>query len=324
MTDTVFIPWTETKFGKKKKIFEIRQTSTIKNFNELNLKTLGNGVTIDKSNISEAGYGVFTTQFFGIGEIITEYEGLRVKHKELLEFLITYKKNDKGERIYPEDLISHAQSLMFNRWTILGNRSPENKNIIKNPQFLMKGKGVGAYINDARLSKFKVNVQIMTIWDREANDDGLLLNKIETIPNFDLHYKAVVVALVNINKGTELFTSYGNKYWERMNEGTVKRTDLKIPNKFLLTSVNETFERKGKRRIELTPIKKDGNDKDEGPKERVFHVKKKRKFECNFCDNIDNLKCCSQCKNTYYCDKICQKKDWNNHKKNCFAVCVNK
>ena len=39
-----------------------------------------------------------------------------------------------------------------------------------------------------------------------------------------------------------------------------------------------------------------------------------KKVECHYCQKRCDeyqLKLCNKCKNTYYCSKICQKKDWN-------------
>ena len=39
---------------------------------------------------------------------------------------------------------------------------------------------------------------------------------------------------------------------------------------------------------------------------------------CNYCKLISSdLKCCSNCKNTWYCSSECQKANWKKHKKDC-------
>ena len=38
---------------------------------------------------------------------------------------------------------------------------------------------------------------------------------------------------------------------------------------------------------------------------------------CGFCQKECELLKCSRCKEVYYCDVVCQKADWKEHKKSC-------
>ena len=37
-------------------------------------------------------------------------------------------------------------------------------------------------------------------------------------------------------------------------------------------------------------------------------------FHCVVCKSNENLMRCSRCKTSFYCSRVCQKKDWKNHK----------
>lgn len=58
-------------------------------------------------------------------------------------------------------------------------------------------------------------------------------------------------------------------------------------------------------------------------KEQTRKIKKDVNFsmlnQCAFCKDhiINDLKKCSRCKITYYCNQNCQKSDWSKHKINC-------
>lgn len=39
---------------------------------------------------------------------------------------------------------------------------------------------------------------------------------------------------------------------------------------------------------------------------------------CNFCKKLDPPNICERCKNTAYCNRYCQEKDWSNHQKTCW------
>ena len=46
---------------------------------------------------------------------------------------------------------------------------------------------------------------------------------------------------------------------------------------------------------------------------------------CRSCLKIsNNLNRCSKCKTCFYCDEICQQRDWKNHKKICGVLCKKK
>ena len=50
----------------------------------------------------------------------------------------------------------------------------------------------------------------------------------------------------------------------------------------------------------------------------MFHAKKKKCNRCQIGESIElKLKCCSQCKCTYYCNISCQRMDWQKHKLYC-------
>ena len=56
----------------------------------------------------------------------------------------------------------------------------------------------------------------------------------------------------------------------------------------------------------------------------VFDVSNANNW-CRSCLKIsDNLNRCSKCKVCFYCDKICQHRDWKNHKKICGILCKKK
>lgn len=41
--------------------------------------------------------------------------------------------------------------------------------------------------------------------------------------------------------------------------------------------------------------------------------------KCEICDTVSTL-LCSKCKNSHYCSKKCQTKDWKNHKEECKKI----
>lgn len=139
--------------------------------------TIGNGLEIKKSLIEGAGNGLFATRDFKKGEIITIYEGETINR-------------EKADELARKGLDSHIRSLCLLRTAIDG---------IKNPKEAF-GKGGASFCNDASYqtdfqnnSKFAVNV------DRHTGKNTCFLK-----------------ALKDIYEGDEVFASYGNDYWRRI------------------------------------------------------------------------------------------------------------
>merc|ERR1712204_103487 len=53
------------------------------------------------------------------------------------------------------------------------------------------------------------------------------------------------------------------------------------------------------------------------PKKRKKIKKKLKKMKCLYCGSKGKLSSCTACMSALYCSKLCQKRDWKEHKHHC-------
>jgi len=148
---------------------------------------------IRPSSIENGGFGVFALQNFKTGDCITRYYGKILTYTQCLEL-----KNH-----------SHVRSLFAMRYVIDGlfhsNGDPINMNLIDEKSSDSYKYGVGAFINDA---KSKDNNCCFDYFDSDKKSKDLF----NPNPKSRIVY---VKALRDIEKGEELFVSYGKDYWTK-------------------------------------------------------------------------------------------------------------
>lgn len=156
------------------------------------LPVAGRGLEVRPSQVSGGGFGVFTTRPFAKYEIVTFYSGA------VLAYVTPSMLGPK--------MSTHPRVLAGLRFTIIGNVVEDGSAFIESPAD-MRGRGVGAFINDARGTKFGYNVDFKTLRDAENDRDPFADN-----PGGLL---SIIMATTDIAAGSELFVDYGNDYWER-------------------------------------------------------------------------------------------------------------
>jgi hypothetical protein len=159
--------------------------------------TVGDGVEIRRSNIPQAGNGLFATRRFEAGDPITIYEGQLITHKQ-------------AQELTRQRLHTHVRSHIAHRWDLDGSRLADGTPITE-PLEQMRGLGGGAFINhidEARVNATfdHVDSELM----KKAFDDFARGGS----PTFDPTQRYTFVrATKTILPGDEILTDYGKDYW---------------------------------------------------------------------------------------------------------------
>lgn len=140
---------------------------------------LGNGLHVQQSTIPSAGMGLWTTRNFRKNEFITYYSGRRVTgDREVQKIMDEHRAGiERGED-------AHSHTLSVNRFELIIGF----KGMPPPPQ-----QGGGSYANDGGPSLNNSRYHKLTL---NSGKDVVLLK-----------------ATTNIDKGSEIFVSYGKTYW---------------------------------------------------------------------------------------------------------------
>jgi hypothetical protein len=145
------------------------------------------------STIPNAGMGVFALSRFEKGEPITEYRGYAISAAEA--------------DATPRELRTHFRQL-FLRKVVLDGLRLENGTRITDPSTQLLGRGIGAFVNDARgpLNNAEFATFSSETLTRQLETEGVEVVK-------DATQKAIfLIALRTIQPYEEIFCSYGAAY----------------------------------------------------------------------------------------------------------------
>jgi SET domain len=150
------------------------------------LPVVGNGNEIKKSNVPNAGLGLFVTRDFDMGACVGYWHPTE---------LIPY--NDA--RRHPPEIRTHYRSLFAMRWVIDGKVKDD-----KDPRIVLNRLGGAGYTNDLQSQNLN-NCEFDWIDWPERTD----------IFDFtDLDVRIIILRATRpIKAGEELFVSYGADYW---------------------------------------------------------------------------------------------------------------
>lgn len=162
-----------------------------------NLKALlpiigGDAIEIKPSTIPKAGGGLFAKRAFLENEIVSFYDGATIHHV-------------RSEDLVPE-LRTHARAVFKMRYTLLGNVSRDGTRVINVPDH---GMGGGAWVNDSHDAPKKNNTAFVHV--DNAHNDKYFNDKPDAFGRLIL-----LIATRDIRAGDEIFTSYGQTYWDNV------------------------------------------------------------------------------------------------------------
>ncbi len=144
----------------------------------INWSTLNNkNVTVRKSTIPNAGRGLFANITFNIDDCVAEYNGKIIGQKEV------DKLTEQNQYQYIAQLTDFL--------AIDGYRDEKT--------------GLGSFVNDIR-TKTKHNAYFY-VSDYKPNNDNHNFGR-------KTNLRVFLIASNKIEKGDEIFVSYGSKYWE--------------------------------------------------------------------------------------------------------------
>ena len=161
------------------------------------LARIGHGIALRESTIAGAGTGAFVTRAYREGEFVTFYAG----------WLLSRARFDAG----PAAWRSHARALILLEWVIVGSHDEEGHEI-EDPARSRVGAGAGAYCNDAR-DEARNNVEYMSV-DSPANQARIFAPT--HTPLLPAERLIVLRATRDLAPGDEIFVSYGDNYWARV------------------------------------------------------------------------------------------------------------
>lgn len=176
--------------------------------------TIGNGVIIRKSNIPNAGYGVFATKDYPEGSAITEYDGM----------IINRNLASLGYRLGQH---SHFKSLPDRTSVVYGLR-PEMANGGQHMNRVFAGRGAASMVNDA-----DTNNNAITCYTLPGADLPIPDNRVRYPPpttdrqprrrnrsrdEARIWYRATR----DIRNGEEILAPYGARYWKDVRENKFK------------------------------------------------------------------------------------------------------
>lgn len=145
---------------------------------------VGRGVEIKKSQIENAGNGLFATRYFKKGEVVTKYSGEIISRKDADE--LRGKEKD-----------THFFAIAMGREVISGLTDPKEA----------FGKGGGSFANDSRGNKsLPYNGKLQVIHDEKKGQDS-----------------GYITAISDINPGDEIFVNYGKDYWKKYEKRMAQR-----------------------------------------------------------------------------------------------------
>jgi hypothetical protein len=160
------------------------------------LRARNSAIALWPSSIPNAGLGVFALRRFEKGEPITEYRGFAITAEEAAAT--------------PRNRRTHFRQLFLRKFVLDGLRLDDGTRIT-NPKTQMLGRGIGAFVNDARGPQN--NAEFATfVTDklaRQLETEGVEVDKDPTQKTIYL------IALRTIQPYEEVFCSYGAAYdWD--------------------------------------------------------------------------------------------------------------
>lgn len=167
----------------------------LQEFRQKNLHVLGDGtIEVKTSTLPDAGNGLFALVDFKKGDPITEYTG----------YILSFEEVKESVKLNPF-LRSHMRDLFSMRWVIDGACNELLGDRILDINKERKGKGVAAFANDPyNERKQRVNAVFDMVDSKEMDLS-------------DPHWSDRIVFLrasKDIPKGSEIFVSYGPRYWK--------------------------------------------------------------------------------------------------------------
>lgn len=157
---------------------------------------------VKKSHIDKAGLGLFTTHKIARFSIITRYDGMVRSHQEAYKL----RKDDK-------QLASHMWTLVSMRWVVDGRYTSDGTPLPLGDAVKLNQMSIyaGQFVNSNHQTEYKQNVRICNVMAA-----GSAFNAYKTV-DVAINPRDVVALLVStsdIEAGDELFTSYGEDYWQ--------------------------------------------------------------------------------------------------------------
>ena len=146
-------------------------------------KKIGDGINVRSSNLKrvkggeEPGNGLFATMAFSKGDVITTYEG------EVISSTVAKAVDANGRPVRPQ---THMKSI-------------DHHAVIDGIKHAKRGHGGGSFINDPQRSEL-YNARMVTV------DCVEIHGRKKGIP-----IGVYIVATRSINKGEEIYVSYGKK-----------------------------------------------------------------------------------------------------------------
>jgi hypothetical protein len=208
----------------------------------------GNGVMLNQSTISGAGLGVFIMDDVPKGTVLTKYEGALVARNTLDEIHFDITRSKFGNK---EELLGrlHSHTILLNlNWVVMANfyvDAPLSRESggdaftsrglyhVNNPLSIMRGKGLGGYINTlfsplsaaTRPSDLSndFNVRFETIMDGSPLPKDVLARWRAIWTDQPRNFIKAAVAVRDLRKGEELFADY-NRGGGSSSHDTIKST----------------------------------------------------------------------------------------------------